>query len=131
VSEIYYNHRSTKTARASFISDGGSNRHATNDISDLYNVRDVSVDVGVGGGSVKCTKEGEMRIFDNKTKNYVELKNTLYLPDCGRKLVSESRLDMGGCSITKPGDRTCVVAKNGKPLMVARMDAALLYTYDG
>ena len=40
-----------------------------------------------------------MRAFDNFTERVVRLEDVLFLPDCARKLVSQSKLDRAGAMI--------------------------------
>jgi hypothetical protein len=62
-----------------WISDGGSNRHATND-KDYFidgSARPVDVAVDVGSGSTPCALMGNVMLHDSETEQYTGNKNDL------------------------------------------------------
>ena len=118
---------------AAWISDCGTTNFVVNNTGKhhLYDTSDVKIKVKVGDGTTTCTMVGKIKLRDSSTGELFVFSNVLYLPNCGYNLVSEGRLD-GHCSITKPGDGTCVVARcsDSKPLMRARKGEHGLYAYN-
>ena len=129
VNAAYYHSDKSST----WISDCGSNRFTTNDETDFIKgtTEESNIKVEIGAGHVMCTKTGDVRVKDEKTGSQLLLTTVLFLPNCGRKLISESKLDKGGCSVVKPGNGTCKVTlvKSGNLLMTAKLDSTDLYVY--
>ena len=96
----------------------------------LFDTVDAKIKVKVGDGTTICSKIGKIKLRDTSTGESFVFTKVLYLPDCGFNLISEVCLD-GRCSITKPGDGTCVVARcsDDKVLMRAKKDSHGLYAY--
>ena len=87
-------------SKSDWISDGGSNCHATNDENDFVHgtIKTVDVTIDTGGGEGRCTKTGTVKLYSAANNAIIELADTMLLPDCGKKIISESLLD-GTCSI--------------------------------
>ena len=121
-----------KTSKT-WISDCGTTNFVVNSSAEhyLYDTVDAKIKVKVGDGTTTCNKTGKIKLRDSSTGESFVLSNVLYLPACGFNLISEGRLD-GRCSITKPGDGTCVVARcsDDKVLMRAKKGNHGLYAYE-
>ena len=121
-----------KTSKT-WISDCGTTNFVVNSSGEhyLYDTVDAKIKVKVGDGTTTCNKTGKIKLRDSSTGESFVLSNVLYLPACGFNLISEGRLD-GRCSITKPGDGTCVVARcsDDKVLMRAKKGNHGLYAYE-
>ena len=117
---------------ATWISDCGTTNFVVNKsaVHHLFDTVDAKIKVKVGDGTTICSKIGKIKLRDTSTGESFVFTKVLYLPDCGFNLISEGRLD-GRCSITKPGDGTCVVARcsDDKVLMRAKKDSHGLYAY--
>lgn len=119
--------------RTQWISDGGSNCFVTNDINDfiINSVVEKDVSVGVGSGTVHCKHVGDVLLLDVETGQTFLFQGVHLLPNCGKKLVSEARLDLRGCRVTKEDGVCSVVVKFDQSLvMTATLGPELLYVFD-
>jgi hypothetical protein len=93
-----------------WIMDNGTTAHATNNEDDFYpgTVQNVDITVQTGAGSTKCTKVGDVFIQNCDTGLTFWLKGVMYLANCQKKLIAQSKLDNAGCTITAQGGAVCV-----------------------
>jgi len=130
-------HYHAKTGRKeTWISDGGTNCHVTNDEADFIEgtIKVVDIPVSVGNGVTQCNRMGDVLTFDQSTGHYVYLPDTLLLRHSERKLYAEGKADvLNGCSIIKPGGGSglCQVIRisDSRVVAQAKMDAHRLYAF--
>ena len=116
-----------------WIADCGSNRHTTNDIRDYVygSIKQIHIEVHVGDGITVVHKMGDIMLKDAKTGEYVRLRDVLFLPDCSKKLISESLMDQADYRQVKPGNGECNVVcnANNRILMSAKLQPDGLYEF--
>jgi hypothetical protein len=125
--------QSNQAGYDAWIADCGSNRHTTNDIRDYVrgSIKKIHIEVHVGDGVTIVTKMGDIMLIDTKTCEYVRLRDVLFLPDCSKKLLSESLMDQANYSQIKPGNgqANVVCNTNNRVLMSAKLQADGLYEF--
>ena len=87
------------------VFDSATVRHIGNHASQFEpgSLHDTTACVKVAGGQVvQALKEGVLRLPGAK----IRFTQALLVPQCPRILISEGRMDDGGCSITRDGGRT-------------------------
>jgi hypothetical protein len=106
--------------------DSATSNHVTNDESILIpsTLRQVKINVKIGDGTTTCEKMGTM-MATGKNGKQIKFQNTMLLPNCARILISESKMDLAGCSINKPGGGIVRVrhVKSGELLMEGSLDS--------
>ena len=112
-----------------WILDGGTTQHATNSIDDFISdsITDCNIPVHTGNGTTTVVKKGTVRAFDNFTERVVRLEDVLFLPDCARKLVSQSKLDRAGAMIITHRGVSRILL-DGEEVLVAMLRN--LYSFD-
>ena len=117
--------------RSEWIADSGSNRFVTNDRKDFVfgSEKEIKERVKVGGGVVTVSVSGTVDLLDLSTLEMISLSNTNYMPDCGRKLLSEGRMDMAGYAINKKDGVCKIISPSGQVISQAHLDDEILYPF--
>ena len=117
-----------------WIGDSGANNHSANDKSYFIigSVKYHNLTVGVGSGTIVCHMTGNVLLLDSTTGQTMLLIDVLYLPQCGKNIISESKLDAAGYRQVKPANGTCIVSSTADDmvLMTATMDDERMYVYN-
>lgn len=115
-----------------WVSDSGTNKHATNDAADFEptTVRTINLSVKTGKGHATATKVGDVHLVDANTGKKVTLKDVIYLPECGCKLISEPMLDKAKWFVYSPGNGTRLIGRNGHGVLLeAKLNRHNLYAF--
>jgi hypothetical protein len=113
-----------------WILDSGTNRFATWDEKDFEpgTIKQVNIKVKAGNGVMTCIKTGTVTKRSLSTGKLLRLSGTLLLPNCRYKLLAESKLEDGGCTIIKKKGRCEVLNKQDQRLMTVDKKGGLYHT---
>lgn len=118
----------TVEVQRSWLGDSGASVHITDDKRDLKNESKCNTMVKVGGGgNYNAITKGEVKLEINKQS--VKLKDILYIPKFGQKIISIGRMLKNSAKMIAEGEKMSVQTKkntlifettNGSPLMYLR-----------
>ncbi len=107
--------------------DGGATCHVKISAKHCINLRQVDIELKVGGGKVRCTQLGDLPItvpLPQNRQGNITLKDVRIVPNFGINIISEPLFMRKKCTITKTDKHTDIDNYKGQPVLRAAADPA-------